>query len=165
VAAITEHYRTITTHDQKENTMGIRMTQVYGLNEAAESLLAGGGDNLVDYVDEVTRRYADGRVLSFTLEGRDSLVHSAPSGENYYGMFDGEEYPLLRHVLPDGRVLVEREYASPWASGPCIFLALVEEGAPEWRPADEPAYSSFGLAPGAWVRETLWTDAEIEDAI
>ena len=144
--------------------MGIRMTQVYGLNTAAESLLAGDGEHFVAYSEEVTRRYEDGTVETFARDGQRSTVLSDPSGEHYYGMFDGEEYPLLRHRLPDGRVLVEREYASPWASGPCIFLALVEEGGEEWDPSQEEGYRNYGHA-APWVRETLWSDQEIAESI
>jgi archaeosine-15-forming tRNA-guanine transglycosylase len=145
--------------------MGIRMTQVYGLNEAAMKLLTGNGEYLIDYEEEVTVRYADGRVEHLTRNGSQTIVESEPSGSHYHGMFEGEVYDLERHVLPDGRVFVEREYASPWASGPCIFLALVEEGGKEWRPADEAAYADYGLRPAAWVRESLWTDQEISDSI
>lgn len=143
--------------------MGIRTTQIYGLNQAAQSLLEGEGDFLVAYEEDVVRRYTDGRVESWRRTGEASAVHSEPYA-HFYGMFD-DEYPLMRHVLPNGRVLLEQEYASPWASGPCIFLALVEEGAPEWRPADEEAYADYGRRPAAWVRETLWPDREIEESI
>jgi hypothetical protein len=151
---------------RRSKTMGIRMTQIYGLNEAAAALISGDGENFLAYTEEVTRRYEDGTVETLQHEGQRSTVVSDPSGEHYYGMFDGEEYPLLRHRLPGGRVFVEREYASPWASGPCIFLALVEEGGEEWDPGQEAAYADYGRGRrAAWVRETLWSDEEITSSI
>lgn len=145
--------------------MGIRCTQIYGLNEAAKALLSGGGSYSAHWSEEGTRRYDDGRIEPFVREGDESTVLSEDSGEFYCGMFEGEEYPLLRHTLPDGRVLREAQYASPWSSGPCVFLALVEDGKEPWRPADEEAYAENGLRPAPWARETLWRDDEIEAAI
>ena len=145
--------------------MGIRCTQEYGLNEAARELLTGGGKNFIHYIEEGTRSYADGRVEPFAREGDEPTTLSEASGKVFYDMFEGEEHPLMRYTLPDERVLCEAEYASPWSSGPCIFLALIEEGGVSWRPADEEAYAENGLRPAAWVRETLWRDAEIEEAI
>lgn len=141
--------------------MGIRKTQVYGLNEAAKALLYDEGEV---WEESGVRHYESGREESFSRQGRSSRVKVEECGE-FLGMFD-ESYPLHRYTLPDGRIFSEAEYASPWASGPCIFLALVEEGQKEWSPGAEKAYADYGSGkPRSWVRETLWKDKEIGEAI
>lgn len=50
--------------------------------------------------------------------------------ERSAGMFhDG---PMLkRYFLKDGRKVIEQIQASPWSSGPCIFLRLIDEATTE----------------------------------
>jgi len=58
----------------------------------------------------------------------------------YDGMF-GDKYPLVRHVLKDGRTADVFHQASPWSSGPIHHLGLrVSNGT-----------------------EFIWTDKEIEE--
>jgi len=48
------------------------------------------------------------------------------------------------YLLKDGTKVYEREQACPWSSGPCHFTALADED-------------------GEWIKETLWTEKEIEE--
>jgi hypothetical protein len=63
---------------------------------------------------------------------------------SYTGMFEGQDYPLLRYKLKGGGVAEEFLQASPWSSGPVLFLGL-----------------KIKDAQGSLVREILWTDNEI----
>lgn len=45
------------------------------------------------------------------------------TGDVYEGMF-GDEYPLVRHVLMDGRTADTFHQTSPWCSGPVHHLGL-----------------------------------------
>lgn len=60
--------------------------------------------------------------------------------DHYHGMF-GQVYPLVRHVLIDGRTANTFHQTSPWCSGPVHHLGLrVSDGT-----------------------EFVWTEKEIED--
>lgn len=58
------------------------------------------------------------------------------------GAWDPVVDDIRQYTFPNGRVYRERVQAEPWSSGPCYFVALVDET-------------------GAWVPESLWTDEEI----
>jgi hypothetical protein len=121
--------------------MGIRTTQLIGLNERARDLVR--GEPALDHELVGERIYPDGRRESFHERVIGSTVRSEPSGESFEGMF-GERHELSRYELPDGRVLCEYVQAEPWSSGPCIFLALRDQRS------------------GEPLAETLWSDQEID---
>lgn len=99
----------------------MRTTQVVGLHPRAKKIVT----NWVDAVEEVTRKYADG-----TEERYSRIVMADRSKREVYGYFDGmcgEEYPLHKWTLADGRVFYEYVQAQPWSSGPVVFVALEDE--------------------------------------
>ncbi len=113
-----------------------RSTSVMGLHERAESFLEGHRQFL--YKETITKKYPDGNIVTKTED-----KHDIPRTQ--YDIFDGmcgEEYPLFEYTLKDGSKAQEYVQADPWASGPCIFLALRSENGP--------------------IESTLWTDKEIE---
>jgi len=116
------------------------MTQVIGLTEEAHALVE--GQEVLAYTEEGVKVLPDGSHEPFTRPVYKSDVSREEYGQ-FEGMF-GEPYPLHRYTLPDGRILEEVIQAAPWSSGPCIFLALQENG--------------------QWLPETLWSDEEIENA-
>ncbi len=72
----------------------------------------------------------------------ESCVKTEESENIYLGMLNSE-YPLMKYTFRNGEVLEEFEQASPWSSGPVIFLALQDiHGNP--------------------LVESLWSDEEIE---
>ncbi len=62
----------------------------------------------------------------------------------YSGMFD-DEYILYRHELVTGKLVYEFLQASPWSSGPMMYLSL--------------AWDKEGKHP---VEDCNWTDKEVE---
>ena len=60
-----------------------------------------------------------------------------------FGMYDSEGSQLPGYFLKNGTTVYEDVQVSQWSSGPVIFTAL------------------RGLL-GDWIKETLWTDEEIE---
>lgn len=121
----------------------MRTDQFMGLTEVAEKIVA--GEQVFLYAEDVRRTYPDSHEETLpTREVYGSNVRHEDSGQRFTGMFDNE-YTLTRYVFPDGRVLTEAVQADPWSSGPCFFLALKDET-------------------GAWVKESLWTEEEIERA-
>lgn len=67
------------------------------------------------------------------------------SGKSYFGMYDNE-YSLNKYTLLNGEIYCEKSQCSPWSSGPVIFLSLI-------------------YPDGTDVKETLWSDEEIEDIL
>lgn len=123
--------------------MGIRCTQVIGLSERATLLVQGEQVLLYQSIDR--RLYPSGGEEEMPARAVfGSTVKTQEAGE-FGGMF-GEPYPLHSYRLPSGEVLTEKVQAEPWASGPCIFLALTDEA-------------------GAWIPESLWTEEEINTNI
>lgn len=123
--------------------MGMRCDQFMGLNEWALNFVK--GDLVFIYREEVTRIHPDGH--RETLAPRpvyESSVKSEESDSFYVGMF-GDEYITHKYTFPDGRVYHENVQAAPRSSGPVFFLALKDEN-------------------GNWVRESLWTQEEINNA-
>lgn len=120
----------------------MRCDQVRGLNYWARAELEGG---YVKVKDKVTRIFPDGVIEQFEEENIVSLVKIETSGKKYSGMFDNE-YALMKYTFPDGRVWEEYEQAAPWSSGPVIFLALKD------------------TKTGTIIKESLWSEAEIENA-
>lgn len=117
----------------------MRCTQVIGMNGWACQTFAD-----TYKVEEVgVRSYPDGRVEKFRREVELPVIEGVPSGQIFTGMV-GEEYDLLRYKLPNGEIWVQYVQSEPWASGPCIFLALKNEKS------------------GEVIKESLWTEAEIE---
>lgn len=120
--------------------MGIRQTQMMGLHDRAVDMLEMGLVHCC--VEEVTRTYPDGRIERERREITEPATRTEESGDVVTGMF-GEPYPLHRHRLPDGRVLVEAVQHETWSSGPVIHLAL--------RRSD-----------GTWEPGSLWPAEELE---
>jgi len=114
----------------------MRCDQSMGLNERALAIIA---PVYRKYQDKITRTYEDGETVSFQLAGTCNLVKCEPSGE--YEGFD--THRLMKYTLPNGDVYQEFVQAEPWSSGPCTFLALKDKTGNE-------------------VKESLWTDQEIE---
>lgn len=121
--------------------MGTRMTQHMGLNLHAENLVR-------EYEEEAKEQRSvhyitlpDGTKAKQTLTPVQFWPKKEPSGKVYYGMAD-EEFVLNKYTTHEGKVYEEYVQASPWSSGPCIFLALKDEN-------------------GTAVKETLWTYEEI----
>ena len=114
----------------------MRCDQAMGLNERARAIVA---PQYRKYQDKTVRTYEDGQVVELTQAGQECLIKYEKCGEfNGFGHYD-----LTRYTLPNGDVYQEFEQASPWSSGPCIFLALTDKSGNE-------------------VKESLWTDQEIE---
>lgn len=122
--------------------MGIRMDQHMGLNDWAINFVA--GEQVPAYTEQGVRVYPDGKEEKFGRTITKSSVEMEPSGGHYFGMY-GVEHPLSKYTFPDGRVFYEAMQADPWSSGPVFFLALKDEN-------------------GEWVKESLWSDEEIENA-
>jgi len=124
----------------------MRCTQLIGLNERAQKLLDTG---LIKYKMKGTRYYEDGRTEDFESGGEEPNTKCEVYEEDEKSvMFPecGERTCLHKHTLPNGTVYKEIVQCAPWASGPCIFLCLVD-------------------ADGKVVKESLWTEEEIQDAI
>jgi len=118
----------------------MRCDQFMGLNSWASKLV-----NQTKTVKEVGERIADdGAIEPFSRVVQIPVVKTEECGASFFGMFD-EEYSLVKHILPDGRVFSEYVQAEPWSSGPCFFLALKDEK-------------------GEPVPESLWSQDEIDDA-
>ena len=69
------------------------------------------------------------------------------------GMFD-DGPALHKYQLKDDTWVYEYIQASPWSSGPCIFIAL----------ATVPALNPFHVPAGNEIKETLWSEEEINNA-
>ena len=121
----------------------MRCDQLMGLNTWARKFIKGNPDVLL-YTDMVTRTYPDGRVETFTKEQRGSDVERFETNDCYVGM-GFQEYVLYQYKMTDSSIYKEDVQAEPWSSGPVFFLALKD-------------------AKGAWVKESLWTDEEIDNA-
>lgn len=102
----------------------MRCDQFYGLNEWAEEFVS---SITKKCVQKTTRYYDDGTVEVLPdQELNICQIKREPSGKTVYGMYDNE-YPLYKHIFPDGRVYEEYEQTTIWSSGPMIFLALKDE--------------------------------------
>lgn len=106
--------------------MGIRETQLFGLTEDAKQFLR-------ENCNKVTTSTCPqcGYILS---EGFDSKIYD---DKQSLGMF--EDGPLLKeYILKDSTTAKEIVQASPWSSGPCIFLCLELDGEKkfEWSQED-----------------------------
>lgn len=78
----------------------MRMTQVIGLSPSA-----------IQFLEEF---------------GAVQLVREVYADASYAGMFDdGPE--LYAYPLKEGGMVYEQIQATPWSSGPCIFLNLMNE--------------------------------------
>ena len=111
----------------------MRATQIIGLSDKAAEFLK---ENL-----QVTK-------TSLVFAGKRRNVET-PTEKKIYdgetgvrmGMFD-DGPALYKYLLKDGRWIFEYVQASPWSSGPCIFLALRDES-------------------GNPIQESLWSEEEI----
>jgi len=123
--------------------MGSRSDQLIGLNSRAMALLK--GHQILQHTEVVMRAYPDGHVQ---IDKPIPVYKHSIKKEGYggfTGMFD-DIYQLHRYTLSSGYVYYEEVQTSPWSSGPVFFLALQDEK-------------------GEWVKESLWTDEEINDHI
>ena len=127
----------------------MRCDQHMGLNGWAETFVA--GEQVLQYTEKGTRIYPDGKEEPFERPILGSNVKIEQNG-GYDGMFsymreddESHDYPLFKHIFPDGRIYYEEVQESPWSSGPVFFLALKDEK-------------------GEWVKESLWSEEEINDA-
>lgn len=120
----------------------MRMDQYIGLNERGQKLVEMPN---VSYTDYIIRVRGDGSVVEFNTSGQD-----IPDGYSVelVGEIEGAFGPagyLRRYVFPN-KVLTEKVQAEPWSSGPCYFVALVDEN-------------------DQWVEESLWTDKEMDESL
>ena len=112
----------------------MRMTQISGLSVQANAYLE------VNAVHDHFELRKNGEVVN-----KYDLPKSMESGNTYNGMFDEEEYPLMEYEMKDGSSVYEFVQATPWSSGPVIFLALEDVD-------DNP------------IDGTLWDEKEINNA-
>ena len=97
--------------------MGIRETQIFGLNEEAEKFLNDNVQLIPDIVCpdccKVMRQKKNSRIYDECAKGA--------------GMFD-DGPALMEYILKDGKMVREvlNKY-QPWSSGPCLFIDLVDE--------------------------------------
>lgn len=95
--------------------MGIRQTQIYGLNEDAEGFLS------------VNAKRGVQPCPCCGQDVRDSILKREYGSAANEGMFD-DGPSLYEYDLKDGRKAREIVQAVPWSSGPCIFLCLEIDG-------------------------------------
>jgi hypothetical protein len=105
--------------------MGIRETQIFGLNEDADRFLS----------ENAKRGVA--ACPSCGQDVKDQILKREYGSAESLGMFD-DGPRLYEYQLTDGRKAREVVQADPWSSGPCIFLCLEIDGQRvfEW-PADQ----------------------------
>jgi len=75
------------------------------------------------------------------IREEDKLLYTESDRYTWFSMFGGE-YPLRVFELKDGNKVYEKVQLDPWAGGPCIFTALVDED-------------------GKWIEETLWDEDKV----
>ena len=115
----------------------MRCDQPMGLNAWARDLLE---SQDVKVLDKTTRIFPDGKEVKFEMEKFVSEIKS-----EQYDTYEGfDEHPLYKHTFPDGRIYFEFLQASPWYSGPVMFLALKDEQGNE-------------------IKESLWTEEEMRE--
>ena len=122
--------------------MGMRCDQWIGLNVNAEQIVQ--GDKVFLYQEKIVRCYSDGHEdtpIERPMFG--SSVTAVESDRKWTGMYD-EPYHLMDYQMPDGRVFEEHVQADPWSSGPVVFTAL--------------------KCNNEWLKDSLWSDEEIENA-
>ena len=116
----------------------MRCTQIIGLNDKAFQFLE------QNQVKELVRCNCPDCKTEH-IQGTKSDQYNDARNE---GMFD--DGPMLyKYHLKDGSFVYEYVQASPWSSGPCIFLAL------SMSPLNENNNP---------IIESLWSDEEIENA-
>ena len=112
----------------------MRCTQIFGLSQKAKNFLNKHAERIPLETCPTCRsqKISRGFLVAMKLEGvhlvgNDYIqeVYDRETGVNA-GMFeDGPE--LLRYKLKTGKWVKEIVQASPWSSGPCIFLCLEDE--------------------------------------
>lgn len=96
--------------------MGIRETQIFGLNSEA-----------LGFLDKNCKRTGEKTCPTCKhVTGGDKIVKDYKD-ESGLGMFD-DGPTLQEYTLKEGGVAREVVQASPWSSGPCIFLCLEIDG-------------------------------------
>ncbi len=118
----------------------MRCTQFIGLNPWAENFLR--ENRKLIHTRKVVNVLPDGTEESQPDEAVREIP-KRPTGNKWIGMFD-DGGDLHEYTLLDGKKVTEYVQASPWSSGPCIFLALRDET-------------------GSPVPESLWDDKEIDN--
>lgn len=99
----------------------MRCAQYIGLNKWAESYVRA----TVPVREVGVRLLPGGRTESF-----DRAVMMPVAKTEVVGVipgFYGDDIPLVRYTMPNGRVFTEYVQAEPWSSGPCYFIALKNE--------------------------------------
>lgn len=101
----------------------MRHTQYFGLTQKAKQLIT----DLTVVQDHIIRKFPDGHIEEFDQMNSLDMTRSEDYKDaSYVGMFD--DGPTLRkYTLRDGTIYFEFVQASPWSSGPCIFLALKDK--------------------------------------
>ena len=98
---------------EKTGTRRMRHTQFFGLSERAREYLS---NNAQIRTTKICPHCKIPIETGLIKEKYDST----------WGMFE-EEIPLYRYTLKNGKTVCEVVQATPWSSGPCIFLCLKDE--------------------------------------
>ncbi len=116
-----------------------RSTSFIGLNSRARKIV--NGEKVLSHTVKGWRYYPNGAKEQFEEEvfGRDVI---AESYDTYVGLCY-EEYPLHKYKFPKKPTLFEYVQEAPWASGPIVFLALMD-------------------CSGKVIEESLWMEDEME---
>ena len=127
-----------------------RQDNLFGLSNSGRYFLekqSCGYRHLNEFTTELVVESIDlqGKVIikEITIPLLETCLCVQPSGNKIYGMFDNEYDLMLYHNKHTGETYTEWVQASPWSSGPCIFLAL--------RDSD-----------GTVIQESVWTQEEVE---
>lgn len=122
--------------------MGIRMTQYQGLSS-----------NAIEFLElQKTKKIGFRKIIETFFDKREEekeediivpITTQESSEEITTGMF-GEEIILYKYTKEDGSIYFEYVQASPWFSGPMIFIALKDEK-------------------GNIVKESLWLEETINE--
>ena len=122
----------------------MRMDQHFGLNAWAEDLVK--GKTVHVYTERIDRIYPSGAEIEQPDRPiyRSDVTKEVIEGKVYSGMF-GDQYPLHRYKLANGKVYFEFVQSDAWSSGPCFFIALMD-------------------VEGKQVEASLWADEDIERA-
>lgn len=94
----------------------MRCTQIYGLTEEARRFL---DENCKKETNEKCPNC--GHIIS------EKLASQCYKDVSNTGMFEDGPF-LMKYFLKDGKVANEIIQATPWSSGPCIFMCLEIEG-------------------------------------
>ena len=118
--------------------MGIRMDQHMGFTDAGREFIDNHAEIAGTRITKEVYESGEERILSI------EPIYVTKEYDEFRGAYD--PFPLREFTARDGSVFREAVQASPWSSGPMIFMALQNEN-------------------GEWIEETLWDEEEINSTI